>query len=312
MGEVNWKAAERCVTMAIPSSDRSLANVKLRLEMSESPSAEQVRHIENLYDWGRFTPELFIDINEVTLRNDTGLTKGQIIISVIVRDRDLNKFEKIHEWTLHDLPEGAWPLGKSLHDFSWSARLDIAVVATPYCSVTSEKPPPIPKGTLLATKVFKIRVPSHGLDLPFKFVEPEKMARLSGLNRTTVCYVHWKGEDLRRTPAELIEVWLNKDLEDKFRALSAKHPSAAAEHIGRNIAAHVYVDVLAYVLSSDEESTEPTSLIYIVKDMIKRELDMELGDIRQLYQRGPDGRSRLVPWCWKLTRADQTFSILKL
>ena len=298
--------------MAIPSSDRSLANVKLRLEMRESPSTEQVRHIEKMHDWIRFTPELFIDIDEMSLTNDTGLDKNDIIISVIVRDRGLNKFEKVHEWTMHDLPDGAWPLEKSLHDFSWSTRLDVAVVATPYGSVIRDNLPPIPKGTVLATKVFKIRVPSHGLDLPFKFVEPEKMARLTGLDRNTVCYLHWKGEDLRRTPAELIEVWLNKDLEDKFRVLSAKHPSAAAEHIGRNIAAHVYGDILAYVLSSDEESSEPTSLVFIVKDMIKRELDMELGDLRQLYQRGPDGRSRLVPWCWKLTRTDRTFSNLKL
>ena len=312
MVELNWKAAERCVTTATPLSDRSLANVKLRLEMSESPSVEKVRHIENMLDWDRFTPELFIDIDPAVLTHDVGLPKNAIIIAVILRDRDLNKFEKIHEWPLNSLPDRAWSLDKSLDGFSRSARLDVAVVATPHSPVTNKQSTFIPKGTVLASKVFKIRVPSYGLDLPFKFVEPDEMARQSGLDKGTVCYVHWKGEDLGRTPAELIEVWLNKDLEDKFRALSAKHVGVVADYIGRNIAAHVYVDVLGHILGSDDDSTEPTSLLCVVQDLIERELDMELGELRQIFQRGPDGRARLVPWCWKLTRTDRTFSKLKL
>ena len=312
MLELNWKAAERCVTTATPSSDRSLANVKLRLEMSESPSIEQVRHIENLYDWDRFTPELFIDIDAFLLTSDIGLPENAIIIALILRDRDLNKFKKMREWPLTGLPNSAWSLDKSLAGFSRSTRLDVAVVATPHASTTNTNSTFIPKGTVLASKVFKIRAPNYGLDLPFKFVEPDEMARQPGLDQNTVCYLHWKGEDLGRTPAELIEVWLNKELEDKFRALSAKRASVVADYIGRNIAAQVYVDVLGHVLGSDEDSTEPTSLVCIVKDLIERELDTELGELRQLFQRGPDGRARLLPWCWKLTRTDRTFSKLKL
>ena len=312
MLDLNWRATERCVTTPASSSHRSLANVKFRLEASESPTVDEVRHIEQPQDWNRFTPELFLDIDGMMLTSDTKLPQDNIVISVIVRDRELGKFEKVHDWPLDNLPDDAWSLSQALVRFSRSVRLDVSVVATPRVSITNGESIPIPKATLLAEKTFKIRAPSRALDFPFKFVEPEEMAKQQGLDRGTVCYVHWKGEDVHRAPSDLIEVWLNKEFEDKFRALSGRKAGAAAEHIGRSIAAHVYAEVLTHVLRSDEDSEDPTSLGFIVRNMIERKLRMSLDDLRSIYRRGPDGRSRLLPWCWKLARADRAFAGLTL
>ena len=165
---------------------------------------------------------------------------------------------------------------------------------------------------MLAAKTFKIRSPSRALDFPFKFVAPEEMEKQPGLDRNTVCYVHWHGEDVHRAPSDLIEVWLNREFEDKFRALSGRRVEAVEDHIGRNIAAHVYAEVLTHVLSSEEDSEEPTSLVVIVSNMVQQELKMSLDDLRSIYGRGPDGRSKLMPWCWKLARADKAFADLTL
>lgn len=313
MQAVNWKATERCVTTPTPLSHQSLANVKFRLDPNDAPSVADVRHIEGAQDWTRFTPELFADIDIEKLVFDTKLAPKDIAISVVVRDRDLGKFEKVTEWRLDGLPDDAWPLSPALDRFSRSVRLDITIVATPRASVINAHDKPVPKGTLLAAKTFRIRAPQPGLDFPIKFVQPEKMAEQPGLHSSTVCYVHWVGADLHRAPSELIEVWLNKEFEDKFRALSCPPVNPAADHIGRSIAAQVWMDVMAHVLDmeSDEDSDEPGSLVSLVADLAKRRFELPLSDLRSIYH-GPHGQSRLLPWAWRLAYADRAFSGLRL
>ena len=133
-----------------------------------------------------------------------------------------------------------------------------------------------------------------------------------GFARSTVCRVKWRGEDITRSPSELVEIWLNKELEDKFHVLNARRAGGAADHIARGIAAHVYADVLTQVLVSEEDSDEPDSLVSIVKKLMERELGLTLSEARQAFQEGPDGRSRLVPWCWRLTQADRAFASITL
>ena len=295
MTALNWKASERRVTAPVPSSDRALANVKFRLNMNETCTADEIRRVEQLH-LQRFNPELLFDVDAATLVSDTGVTADGIVISVIIRDRELGLFEKQGQWPLGELPEDLW--GIDLQRFSF-CRLDVVVIASPAES----------SGTLLATKAFKIREPSQRIDIPIKFVEPDELAK-EGFDRGTICCVRWNGEDIRRSPAELVEVWLNKDLEDKYRALNTTQGGSATDHIARVVAAQVYGDVLAYVLASEDDSDEPESLVGIVKDMIQGQLGMTLDQARHTYQRGPQGRSRLAPWCWKLTGADRTFARL--
>lgn len=303
MAALNWKASERCTTTPVPSSDRSLANVKFRLTMNEAPTPDEVRHLDDSALASQITPELLIDVDAPTLTSDTGLTKDEIVISAIVRDREIGVFKKIGQWPLDDLPGDLLTLN-DLED-SHLTRLDVVIVATPKGSL--DETDRFTPGTLLASKAFKIRAPSQKVDFPFKLVEPEEMAK-EGYDRETVCCVRWKGEDISRSPSELIEVWLNKDLEDRYRVLNTSRGGPAIDHIARSIGAQVLGDVLDHVLGSDEESDDPDSLVNVVEDMIQRELGMSLDRARQIYQKGPDGRSRLMPWCWRLTRADRAFA----
>lgn len=310
--EINWRTTERQVTTPVPSSHRSLANVKFRLDGNGDPVSDEVFYVETQQDWVGFNPELFMDVDVAALTSDTDLKHDDIALSVIVRDRDLGRFEAVQEWRLDDLPEDGWPLDGALDRFSRSLRLDISVVATPRISAVGADGASLLKGTLLAVKTFKIRSPSRALDFPFRIVEPEEMAKHPGLYRETVFYVHWRGEDVNRTPSELLEVWLNKEFEDKFRILNGKHGGIVQDHIGRNIAAHVYAEVLTHVLCSDEDGDEPTSLVAIVGDLAERQLGMSIEELRGIYREGPGGRSKLMPWCWRLSHADVAFAGLKL
>lgn len=306
----NWQASEACVSIPYPSSNRSLAGIKLRLDTNDRPTEEEERRIECVEDWDRLVPELVLDVDNKALTDDTGLSADEVIVSVIIRDRDFNKFERVAAWSLGDLPQDTWPLLGIRNRFSRSARLDVAIVATPNVSVLSHEAAAIPQGAVVAAKTFKIRVPGRGLDLPVVLVEPSVIEE-QGLDRNTVCFVRWKGEDIQRPAADLIEVWLNSELEDKFRALSSERADAEAKHIAQNIAAHVYANVLAYVLSVDDAEAEPEGLAGIVGRFIERDLGMTIDDARHAYRKGPGGQAKLMPWCWKLTGADKTFATIR-
>ena len=309
MSQLNWKATERWVTTPGPYSDQALANVRLRLSAGEEPTAETVRHIESVAEWDRLSPELFIHVDTPTLAADTKLKPNDILISVIVRDRELSRFEVVQSWPLSSLPSDSWSLDQALQRFSRSVRLDVIVVATPNVSKANGKSASMPAAAILATKAFKIRTPRYALDFPFRIVEPKEMEQ-QGLDANTVCYVHWRGQDVQRAPSDLLEVWLNKEFEDKFTVISRTRPVAAADYIGRSIAAHVYAEILANVLNSEEDSDEPASLVYIVKKVIEQELGMTLDVARNMYTQGPEGRSKLMPWSQKLTNASGAFAKL--
>ena len=306
---LNWKAAEKHVTAPFPTSDRSLEDVKLRCHLDEPPTSDRIHYIEGVDEWGELAPELFMNVDVAMLTSDTGVPMDQIDVSVIVRDRELSKFERIVTWSLHDFPQDAWPLSPGLQKFSRCPRLDIAVVASPRVSVPRHNSATIPYGAMLAAKTFKVRVPSRGIDLPFVFVEPSTMQE-HGLDPDTVCYVRWKGEDVTCSADELIEIWLNKNHEDKFLALSSKQAGQAALHIGRNISAYVFANVLAHVLDADVDSGED-GLVRVVGDLMEEHLEMTLDDARQTYRDGPGGQAKLMPWCWALTGADKAFAAMK-
>ena len=84
MMSINWKATERYVTTPVPSSQRSLANVKFRLDGNEDPTCDEVFHIETQQDWVRFNPELFVDVDVAELVSDTGLEQDDIVVSAIL------------------------------------------------------------------------------------------------------------------------------------------------------------------------------------------------------------------------------------
>lgn len=307
---IAWKALEYRVTPPFPTCDRSLENVKFRLDPREEPTKNENRRIENAQDWVGLAPELFMEVDAAALSQDTGVRAEDIVVSVICRDRILCKFERAATWPLLDLPEDGWPLGQVLDGFSHSTRFDVVVVATLRPEMGPNNSSPIPSGASLATKCFKIRAHGQGLDVPIKFVEPDELAR-QGLDRRSVSFVRWTGGDVTRPPRELLEVWLNKELEDKFRALNGTRSGTAASHIASSVAAQVYAEVIAEVLLAEEQEGDPDSLIQVVGELIEKELGIGLDDARSQYG-APGGRARLVPWSWKLAGADEAFASMTL
>ena len=272
--------------------------------------ADEDRRIESAQHWDGLTPELFLDADAVTLSEDTGVPVEDIVLSVICRDRTLCKFERAATWQLRNVPVDGWSLSRVLDRFSRSTRFDVVVVATLRSDSPERSGLTIPAEAALATKCFKVRVLGRGLDVPIRFVEPAELVG-QGLDRASVCFVRWTGDDVTRPPNELLEIWLNKEVEDKFRALNAKSAGTAAAHIASTIAAQVYAEVITQVLLADEHGGEPDSLIQVVGQLMEKELRISLSDAKRQYG-APGGRARLVPWSWQLAGANEAFASMKL
>lgn len=305
---LNWRASETRVTSPARVSERCLRNVKFRLYESEAPTSSQVFTLESPEDWERCRPELFLDADLPALAEDTGLSHEDAVLAVIVRDRQLNRFETVRTWCPADLPPDGWRI--DLTGFSRAPRLDVAVVATTGAGIAWNAAGSMSRATLLASKVFSIRPPTGPQPFPSRLVTPDEMEN-QGLDRATPVYVHWRGEDLERPPTELLEIWMNKALEDKFKALSVKKPVPSAHCIGSGLAAQVYADILLPVLLSDDEPSAPDGLLSIVAGLVDERLGVPLTDLRADYRSGPAGRARLMPRCWQLARANQAFADLK-
>lgn len=305
---LTWRASESRVTAPSPSSERCLEDVTFRLRESEEPSRNGVFHLQQGQDWETCRPELILAVDGPALVSDAGVPPASLVIAVVVRDRVLGRFERVAEWPLDSIPTDAWPL--PLDRFSWSTQLDVAVLAalgtTPTTDVATSE---LPTGAVFATRIFKVRPPRETLDFPIRHVSPAEMEK-EGVSPDTALYVRWKGADLDRRPADLIEVWLNKRFEDKFQALSVKRPVPAASYVGLAFTTQVYADVLAPILASSDQPAEEDGLLSIAKDLLESKLERTLEDLRSDYQEEPAGRSKLLPWCWKLAGTDRAFSQL--
>ena len=201
---IAWKALEHCETLPFRTSDRSLKNVKFRLDRNDEPTPDEGRRIESGQDWDGLTPELFMDADAAGLSDDTGVPADDIVVSVICRDRILCKFERVATWPLRDVPEDSWSLSGFLDRFSRSTRFDVVVVATLRPDVPERSRLSIPAAASLATKRFNIRVLGRGLNVPIRFVEPAELVG-QGLDRGSVCFVRWTGVDVTRPPGELLD-----------------------------------------------------------------------------------------------------------
>ena len=301
-----WHASERISVEPFPSSDPSLAQVRLRLTRNEDPRADLIHYVDTQPLPRDAKPELFLAVDTATLASEVGVPVDDLRISVVLRDRVVHWFECVQTWPLVDLPDDAWPIAPLVGRLNTNSRVDIAVVATSGTSVND-----VPDNTVLARKVFSVKPQPQLLDDLVRPVSPDQLAT-EGLPRSTVCYVKWKGEDITASPSELLEVWINQDFEDKFQELSAPSASAAARQISRAIAADVYREVLVQVLEGDEESDDAGALVSLVDRLLVSKLTTSLADARVTYRSGPEGRAKLTPWCWRLVRTDTAFAGLTL
>ena len=121
---IAWKAVEHRVTPPFPTCDRSLENVKFRLDPNEEPTAEEERRIESAQDWDGLTPELFMEADATALSDDTGvpaesrmrwgLRDSAWVCGTSTLARVRRSMGSWKPWTLFGVAESrAWPMSSA-------------------------------------------------------------------------------------------------------------------------------------------------------------------------------------------------------
>ena len=310
---VSWAASETNEIQPYPASLFFLANVALKIKSNDTFSSDEYVYIGE-EGWDNINPFMDIKVDVPRLIQDTNILGTKIIISVVARDRALNKFGKLISWPLAGLPEEPVSLLTELQDFSLSSRLDIVVLAT--LSSTVEMMPEvggIPKGAILAQKKFKLRERNPRLHLPIKLVEPEEFER-NNFNKDTIWAVYWTGVDVTKPPEQLLQIWLNKEFEDKFIALNSNSINRAGISISKMINAQILYEICAQVLrhvhnNQLENADAQEGLVDIIQNWMQDNFGTSIQATAKKFA-SDDGSSQLCSWCYQEAGANAAFARL--
>ncbi len=307
--KLNWRARETHEVSPHQTSPHALDAVAFRRAPHEKATTGTVPPLGEVSDWQKVHPELVLDVDQELLTKETEVDSKDIELSVVMRDRELNKFKLIAKWPLVET-ENLLSLESHLEEFSYSKRMDVCVLATLANELRISAPAiGTPKGSVLAEKTFQIRIAPKNKP-PTKMVDPDDLEK-QGLDRTTVCYVHWRSTDLQTPINDAIEIWLNKEYEDKFMALAAARGASNSPFIAQAIGAQIYCEIFDFVLQSEEENiSDPNSVMAIVSSMLEKQLDMTLDEAKRIRKK-EDGLSHLKSWMWKVVGANDAFSALR-
>ena len=90
--KISWTASETNGIQPYPFSPFSLSNVALKIKLGDTFSLDEYLYVEE--GWKDVNPFIDIDVDALRLSRDTKISEEKITVSVIARDRALNKFGK--------------------------------------------------------------------------------------------------------------------------------------------------------------------------------------------------------------------------
>ena len=253
----SWSATEREPIEPFKTSNKGLEACTLSLNPSDlSPHKSDTRVITPNF-WADFQPILRIKADLDELASATGLDSDAIMVSVVIRDRDLNKFARVYQRKAEALPTKPIELTSAWSEFSHSGRVDVSVVATPMG--TTEREPSIAshKAHVVARRTFKIRTMNQASKTPTRWVAPEEFEKY-GISRDTVWLINWLGEDMERLPVDTVEILLNENLRDAFQIL--ENDEGISDLIRYEMAAVIFSELAIRAVAEGEQPIETTGL----------------------------------------------------
>lgn len=306
--DFNWNASETEPVEPFGVSQKALDECKLRLQPGGDFKTAGLWSLEDPDFWDVFAPELIIELDAEDLQDATGLKPDDANLSVVIRDRELNRFLKVEEWQLWDLPDAAVSLSSHVGKFSHSERLDICVLVSPASSEERGAGVANIRGDVVARKTFRIRAVTQKSKFPHRWMKPEDFRAL-GVADDTIWLVNWLGEDLDRPPVETLEIWLNEAHREKFKVLSMGDEGARL--FQHDMAAAIFTEVALAVLYSDqEEPTEPTGTLQIISDELSEASGLTFAEMR-LKLESHGGPSLVRAWAQCKLEVNELFSGLK-
>ncbi len=280
--KISWSANETEFINPFRMSSGGLKSCALRLGPSESFDYSDTRVITTLDFWTNFQPALRIEADLDELASATGLDSNEIIVSVVIRDRDLNRFARVYQCEAQALPDEPVELTAAWSDFSQSERVDISVVVTPMETARRGSGIAFHKADVVARRTFKIRAMAQSSKIPARWVSPEKFEEL-GMSRGTVWTINWLGEDLERTPADTVEILLNENLREAFQIL--ENDGEISDLILYEMAAAIFSELAIRAIDKGEKPIEETGLRRVMFEWLSASSRLSDEEILALMER---------------------------
>ena len=263
--KISWSANESESIEPFKTSGKGLESCAFRLNSSEPFDKPDTRVITTPDFWKGFQPALLIKADPDELASATGLDRDGIMVSVVIRDRDLNRFAMAYQCVAGELPDEPVELTSARSEFSQSGRVDISVVATPLETAKREVGIASHKAHVVARRTFKIRNMTQSSKTPTRWVSPEEFEKL-GTPRDTVWLINWLGEDMERPPEETVEILLNENLRKAFQIL--ENDGKTSDLIRYEMAAAIFSELAIKVVGEGEEPIEETGLRRVMFDWL--------------------------------------------
>ena len=303
---ISWSANETEFIEPFKTFSKGLEPCALRLRPSESFDQADTRVITAPDFWTDFRPAVRIDANLDELASATGLGRDGIMVSVVIRDRDLNRFARAYQCEAWALPAEPVELTSAWSEFSQSGRVDVSVVATP--AETADRGPGIAshKADVVARRTFKLRTMTQSSKIPSRWVPPEEFEK-RGTSGDTVWLIDWLGDDLERSPAETVMVLLNENLREAFQVL--ENDGEMANLIRYEMTAAIFSELAKRAIVQGDEPIEQTGLRKVMFEQLSSASGLNDDEILALRER-PNFFGVVHAWAQKYAGLNHSFDKL--
>lgn len=304
--KISWSANETESIEPFKTFSKGLELCALRLRPSESFERADTRVITSPDFWTDFRPAVRIGANLDELAVATGLDRNGIMVSVVIRDRDLNKFSRAYQCEACALPADPVELTSAWSGFSQSGRVDVSVVATPV--ETADRGPGVAshKADVVARRTFKLRTMTQSSKIPSRWVSPEEFEN-RGTSGDTVWLVDWLGEDLERSPAETVVVLLNENLREAFQVL--ENDGEMANLIRYEMTAAIFSELATKTISEGDKPIEETGLRNVMFELLSSASGLNGDEILALREQ-PNFLGRVHAWAQSYAGLNRSFAKL--
>ena len=289
--QIRWIASETESIEPFAISRTALDATAIRFRKADRFRTADTYFVETQEFWDDFDPEIRLDLNRAEFESETGLNVDDLLVSLILRDRVLNRFTNVMDWPLATLPDDPVSISSSWASFSHSDRIDVCVVATPI--ETMDRGPGIARNRadVVCRRIFKIRGTAQATKIPYRWAKPEEF-EARNVPSDTIWMINWLGEDLERPISDNVEIWLNERHKDKFLMFEGEQ---FGNLFRREMAAGIFLELAMRVLADLQPPREEGGMRWMIYDLISRVSELETEDLITRMDH-PDGLGFVHAW----------------
>lgn len=291
-----WNATETEPIEPFRTAHDALAACSLRLGIDEVFSDAETWVVE---DGVSIQPELRILINESKLTEDSGIAKEDMQVSLLARDRELNRFTRLDSWSLGEVPEHPYPLREFFKSEIGAYRTDLVVCVTPKNTKDRGEDVAASSYNIVAEKTFKLRLLNKRSKFPKRWASANEFEQ-RGLPGDTIFWIEWLAEDLDRHPSSAFLVWLNEGYKEQIKSFQIG--GAAGDLLGADMTTMILTEIASAVLKTDQDGADPVGTIKIVAELLHSVNGLKLEEMRARFERH-DGYSALRIWAQQVVNA---------